>query len=650
MPTAKLNTKRTVLFPVAVLVPSLTLILVGVKLIQQDDELSVARDAKARDQTVQVLTRESLVILGGVRKETVAAMQSAGVKQAEYSAIPEGVALFGWRGPESDAVRFPWEEICDPSLFGRQTEDPGFSMLVQRGEELEFVGRNPVAALDEFKQARVIAQTPIQQTWASLLIARASAKLDLMDQSIEHYEQVAAGLITSCDEFGIPLSIYGIRGLFQSGQQVDLGLEYLRSILELRFSLWPEGLSAVRAVLDPLDSADLSAELRTEIKELASRINHISSLHIQAVEMKRQFPGLFDASTRDSVSSGGNVPWVPFGTNLWLVSTTPEVVAVRAEWIADSLVNVYPDLGQWPRQVTFFAPTTDRGISMGTELGRLRVEFQSAETDVLARSKNTSLYYGLALILILGFTFFGGYLLWRDVRRESRLAELRAQFVSSVSHELKTPLTSIRLFAETLRLGRIGNEQTRNEYLDTIVDESQRLSRLLTNVLDFSQIERGDKRYNLRETSLTDVMETAAATMRYPLDQLGFTLDVETPSGSIDAMVDHDALEQAVINLLANAMKYSGDSRHIKLRLLADNDEVRIEVVDKGIGIDQHHMDHVFDKFYRVEDPLTEGIPGTGLGLSLVDHIARGHRGRVVAKSSPGSGSTFSIIIPLQAG
>jgi signal transduction histidine kinase len=249
----------------------------------------------------------------------------------------------------------------------------------------------------------------------------------------------------------------------------------------------------------------------------------------------------------------------------------------------------------------------------------------------------------------LSFTLFGGYLLWRDVRRESRLADLRAQFVSSVSHELKTPLTSIRMFAETLRLNRLSDEQTRDEYLDAIVNESQRLSRLLNNVLDFSQIERGKKRYNLRKISLSDVVETAASGMRYPLSQLGFTLDIETPVESIDADVDHDALEQAVINLLANAMKYSGDSRQISLRLSSENGEARIEVADTGVGIEQQHLDRIFDRFYRVADPTSDGISGTGLGLALVDHIAKGHGGRVAVRSSPGKGSTFSIIIPLEA-
>jgi len=146
---------------------------------------------------------------------------------------------------------------------------------------------------------------------------------------------------------------------------------------------------------------------------------------------------------------------------------------------------------------------------------------------------------------------------------------------------------------------------------------------------------------------LTDILETAASGMQYPLDQLGFTLDVEIPSERIHATVDGDALEQAVINLLANAMKYSGDSRQIKLRLLVTSREASIEVVDKGIGIEQHHLHHIFEKFYRVEDPTTDGIPGTGLGLSLVDHIAEAHGGRVAVSSSPGDGSTFSIIIPL---
>jgi signal transduction histidine kinase len=233
------------------------------------------------------------------------------------------------------------------------------------------------------------------------------------------------------------------------------------------------------------------------------------------------------------------------------------------------------------------------------------------------------------------------------VRREVLLAEMRSQFVSSVSHELKTPLTAIRMFAETLRLGRAKDTATQMEYLDTIVNESERLTRLLNNVLDFSKIEQGKRTYHPCPASLPEIVRTTARAMEYPLKQQGFVLDVRIDESLPQIRVDRDAIEQAVLNLLSNAMKYSGESRWIELRLRREDDYAIIQVIDKGVGIDPKDQERIFDKFYRVPTRDNQSLPGTGLGLSLVAHIAKAHGGSVRVESAPGEGSAFSIFLPL---
>jgi signal transduction histidine kinase len=255
-----------------------------------------------------------------------------------------------------------------------------------------------------------------------------------------------------------------------------------------------------------------------------------------------------------------------------------------------------------------------------------------------------------ALALALTVALLGGYLLWRDVRRELRMAELRGHFVSSVSHELRTPLTAIRMFAETLRAGRLEQEKTREEYLDTIVSESERLSRLVDNVLDFSRIEQGRKTYRFRSTSLAEVVRAAARAVQYPLANQGFRLNTEVEEDVTMARADPDALEQAVLNLLTNAIKYSGDSREIGLQLRRRDGAAEIQVIDHGIGIPAVEQARIFEKFYRSPTRENELLPGTGLGLTLVEHVARAHGGNVTVESRPGEGSTFSIRIPLEGG
>jgi len=279
-----------------------------------------------------------------------------------------------------------------------------------------------------------------------------------------------------------------------------------------------------------------------------------------------------------------------------------------------------------------------------------RLHFE--ETEVAAWSKSSlpfPVLYWLILIIVVGFTAFGGYLLWRDISRELAIAEMRSQFAASVSHELKTPLTSIRMFAEALTMGVQKRPEAQKEYLRTIISESERLSRLLNNVLDISKIEQGTRTYRFEPTSLKEVIHAAEKAMAFPMDQKGFDLRVEIEEGIPEIQADRDSLEQAVLNLLHNAMKYSGESREIQLKLHRNGDMAQVDVIDHGIGIVEDNRDRIFGKFFRVPGIENQKIPGTGLGLTIVSHIAESHGGKVEVISRPGVGSTFSIILPLEA-
>jgi len=245
-------------------------------------------------------------------------------------------------------------------------------------------------------------------------------------------------------------------------------------------------------------------------------------------------------------------------------------------------------------------------------------------------------------------TLFGAYFLWSDVGRELRMAEMRSQFIASVSHELKTPLTAIRIFAETLRMDRFKDTQVKMEYLDTIVNESHRLTRLLNNVLDFSKIEKGKRTYRKEPACLSDIVHAAVQATQYPLKQQDFHLNVQVEEKLPDICVDRDAMAQAILNLLSNAMKYSGESRRIELRVRKKAGHAVIEVSDQGIGIDPTHQKRIFEKFYRVPSEQNQRIPGTGLGLALVFHIVKAHDGHIEVQSALGKGSTFSIHLPVE--
>jgi two-component system phosphate regulon sensor histidine kinase PhoR len=169
------------------------------------------------------------------------------------------------------------------------------------------------------------------------------------------------------------------------------------------------------------------------------------------------------------------------------------------------------------------------------------------------------------------------------------------------------------------------------------------------SVLDFSRIERGGKTYELQDTRLEDVVRSAARAMEYPLSQMGFSLTIASDGSEPTLRADPEALTQAILNLLGNAMKYSGESRSIEIRIGTRDDEAFVDVIDHGIGIARDEQSRIFERFHRVQSTETSDIAGTGLGLPLALHVVEAHRGRIALVSNPGHGSTFSVLLPLEA-
>jgi signal transduction histidine kinase len=251
-----------------------------------------------------------------------------------------------------------------------------------------------------------------------------------------------------------------------------------------------------------------------------------------------------------------------------------------------------------------------------------------------------------ALSLLMG----GGMLLaYRNVARELALAKLKSDFVSNVSHELRTPLALIRLYAETLELGRISNPGKHQEYYEIIRKESERLTSLINNILDFSRIESGKKEYSFRETDVADLVRSTLESYRFEIEQNGFQFEQKIDTDLPQVSVDREAIARSLLNLVNNAVKYSATEKYLGVNLYRHNGGVNLEVVDHGIGIPAKEQPKIFDKFYRVCDPLVHNTKGSGLGLSLVRHIVQAHGGEVMVESEPGQGSKFIITLPVHA-
>jgi len=255
-------------------------------------------------------------------------------------------------------------------------------------------------------------------------------------------------------------------------------------------------------------------------------------------------------------------------------------------------------------------------------------------------------------LILIGFIDImlgaGLYLVYSNVRRELHLSRLKSDFVANVSHELKTPLALIRLFAETLELGRVPSEDKARQYYQVINKESQRLTQLINNILDFSRIEAGRKEYRFAPTDVGRIVSDVLEAYRFQIEQQGFVLEVRVADDLPEVEADKEALAQAVLNLVNNAIKYSRDEKYLRLDLHREGDKVLLSVTDRGIGVAKGEQKKIFEKFYRAEDSLVHETKGSGLGLALVQHIMQAHGGSVEVESAPGKGSTFTLVLPVR--
>jgi signal transduction histidine kinase len=251
--------------------------------------------------------------------------------------------------------------------------------------------------------------------------------------------------------------------------------------------------------------------------------------------------------------------------------------------------------------------------------------------------------FGVLLLVIAA----GIVATWRLIRRETEMARLKADFVANVSHDLKTPVSVIRMFGETLEMGRLPNEAARREYYRVITRESERLTHLIDNVLDFSRIESGRRTYTRVPTAVEPLVRETLEAFSYPLAQEGFKVQTHMAADLPEVPLDAEAVGQALGNLIDNAIKYSAERKALALEARVVAGMLALTVADEGLGIPREEQERIFDKFYRVGRSETQGRRGSGIGLALVRHVADAHGGHVTVESRPGEGSRFTLWLPL---
>lgn len=292
---------------------------------------------------------------------------------------------------------------------------------------------------------------------------------------------------------------------------------------------------------------------------------------------------------------------------------------------------------------------------ISSKMHKTAVLFPSREITVSSQKGSTVEFLGIRApflsigfaILVTGIIALGIFIIYRDIRREGELSKMKSEFISNVSHELKTPIAAIRMLADNLRESRVESDARRMEYYELISKEGARLSHLIENILDFSRIEERRKAFRLEKHDLSQIVSDTACQFKSLVEERARTISVEAQEALPEILVDADAVALAVFNLLDNAVKYSERDTPICVRVRRRDNSLCIEVEDHGAGIPKMEQEKIFEKFYRVQENGGKKIPGSGIGLTLVKEIAQAHHGQVNLQSQFGAGSTFQILLPI---
>ncbi len=643
--------KQVILFGISVLLPALVLFVFIVRLNKQDNELRKKRAVEAQQQKAEEIGRHLAERLEKTERIILQELASdSGNSQNVYRMHPELVFI---GSIINEKLLMPWEESKEKKLT---SEGSRSEHLLIQAQQAEFEKNDLRLALSILKRAQSLTDSSFQRCFIQVQQGRVLLKLGDEEGARRVYREILDQPGDLADEYGIPFFLYAADRLSELDPEFEPILYRLEGLMEEIRWLPSSAFYFIRDIAVKIQERSQDSALLERIENLGQTVES-SLLDLERLESLKGFVSSWRLRHRSLNRSEDSKTWRSHGDIPWIVGLSelnegqPQVLlSFHGPRILSTVIEETGLAVTFPGSCRIAISPTGEGISPGGSFEGFQLHFD--ETDVSAWSKSSlpfPILYWSILILVIGFTAFGGYLLWRDIGRELAIAEMRSQFTATVSHELKTPLTSIRMFAEALTMGVHKQPEAQKEYLQTIISESERLSRLLNNVLDFSKIEQGTRTYRLEPTSLEEVIHAAEKAMAFPMNQKGFSLQVEVEEGIPEIRADRDALEQAVLNLLHNAMKYSGDSRKIRLKLHRNGDTASIDVIDHGIGISEENKGRIFCKFFRIPGIENQTIPGTGLGLTIVFHIAESHGGRVEVSSQPGAGSTFSIVLPLEA-
>lgn len=574
-----------------------------------------------------------------------------------------------------------------------------FEKWLRRGEDLEYYRSDLKQALETYRRIYQHVQHPQLKGVAKSAIGRVLMKAGEWQQALQEFRELIHDYSDIRDLSGMLLSLWAEYQIAVCLESVDRDREAIEALLQLNGHLYDQS--------DAINTAQYSSFL-DEINSLMPRLLSSPELSAHEKETYRQRFANLAEKNKKRISERFFIAFLQRKLNERIFERKPPRLSIKffsgeaadapyllgVRYLADrpgpqvrGLIAIRIDLLEL--QARLFPPIV-KSLNFGKEarltivndrnevvIGQAPARGRRVASQELSRpfdfwqvaiyleefdspaidSLQTTLGVWVISLLLLSI-LSGAYIFIRRAQREAHLSQLKSTFVSNLSHELRTPLASIKMLAELLarqaekKSGRKAEAEARRvrAYLEVIQRESDRLSRLIDNLLDFSRIERGQKQYTFEYEDPAAILRMAIDTIRPQLQAHNFTLFEQIADTLPEVYIDADALLQVLLNLLSNAIRYSEAVKEITVRAYASDEAVMIEIADKGIGIAKAEQKKIFDSFYRVDQNLnTSRQGGVGIGLTLVRQIVRDHGGEVRLQSEPGKGSTFTIVLPLPA-
>jgi len=690
--TLILRQKRLIIiFLLTIVLPSIILSIFGIMAIrnekyrrdqqvldeQQKAMMLLKSQFSAQLKSVEILLRNTAQLPAFSNREYRVIQQNLNVSLRGNAPVDQVFILF-----EDGYSFYPFLE-SGPAISNGS--DPVFTDpqqgLIEQAWQAEFSDNDYRSAISLYDE--LLNQTTEYNTRAVILnrLARAQKKSGKIVSAIRTYERIVEVYPSSLTSTRLPLAITAEiqmidceRILGRASQALDRTISLYESIVGGEWTLNKDQYMMYAEMAEQIGQ-DLFNEssVDTGNREQYNRFGAQRELYQERVgqwEIRRKIEAEIIPVLKNMTSRSESEPFHlsrEIQGDDFLITVVPLSGLLCVKWDNDRLIREWlkPIAENLSINERFNVTITDISGQVLLEDGDAESEFSSVTGEFddyfppwkiqIARASlddqlGTQLYqsyYFWSILIMLIVLIFGTLLIVRSLAHEREVMAMKSEFISSVSHELKTPLTSIRALTERLLEGKVKSKEKMQQYFLVIDQDASRLTRLVKNILDFSKIEAGKKEYHFEITDITIWLDEAVGDFckDHIHDHIEINKHFEPDIPSV--AIDRDALSQCIFNLLDNAIKFSPDSKSVDLDLKKEYGSVLIRVKDRGIGIQKDNLDHIFDKFFQATSPVQQSVKGTGLGLALVKHVIEAHKGRIQLESSPGQGSVFTLFLPI---